>query len=141
MSHLKQYDYIAHILNGTPLPCSCEECARRMERWTCVRAFPAAQSEEMPPGFWARQEAAIAERLVLRAIPIRRWAVAFSAVAFILALGVFLFIRPSREARWKNIETQYDALQTSLDRPDLGDLEACSLVLNEPSDLSEEETL
>jgi hypothetical protein len=141
MSHLKHSDYIAHVLTGAPLPCSCEDCLNLVRRWEGERTFPDQQSTELSPGFCARQEAAIAERLECRPSPMRRWAAAAGAVAVVAGLALMYISRPSREIRWKDVEAQYTVLETSLDRPALGDLEACSLVLTEPSETTEEETL
>ena len=141
MNHIRFSDVLEHALRGTPLPCACGACREKAQRWAADRALLRDFADHRPPGFWARQEEALAARLERRPASALRWAMAAGAAVMIFACAIFLLARPSRETRWRQIETQIPAVQETLNRPALGDLEACSVVLYESVETSEEELL
>ena len=137
MKHVQLSDYLAHVLEGAPLSCGCSDCRERAALWERERGFPAETAGSLPPGFWARQEQTLEDRLAGRARPVLRWAFAAGATALVVAGGLIATLRPSREARWTDIESRYETALAGLDQPTLGDLEACSLVLTETTDTSD----
>ena len=146
MTHVKPSDYLAHVLEGAPLPCACADCREQADLWARERGACRATADALPPGFWARQEQALEARLAQRPRPALRWALAAGAAALVLAGGLIVILHPSREARWTEVQARYETALAGLDQPALGNLEACALVLTEPTDTtdtttSEEESL
>jgi hypothetical protein len=72
-----------------------------------------------------------------------RWAFAAGAAALIVAGGLIATLRPSREARWTEVQSRYETALAGLDQPALGNLEACALILTDTTDTTdtEEESL
>jgi hypothetical protein len=141
MIHIRITDVLDRALRGTPLPCSCDACREKAERWAADRNLPRAFADDRPPGFWAGREAAIGALAAPRPHRALCWAFGAAAALAVLACALFLFARPSRETRWRRFETQIPAVQEALNRPALGDLESCSVVLYESVETSEEESL
>jgi hypothetical protein len=146
MTHIRPIDYLAHVLEGAPLPCACADCREQADLWARERGACRAAADALPPGFLARQEQALDARLAQRPRPALRWAFAAGAAGLVVTAGLMYTLRPSREARWTEVQARYETALAGLDQPALGNLEACALVLTEPTDTtdtttSEEESL
>ena len=138
MTHVRFPDYLAHILEGAPLPCACKDCREQAARWERERGASVAAAEASPAAFWARQEQALEARLARRTRFALRWAIAAVGAAVLIVAGGFITtLRPSREARWMDVQARYEAALGGMDEPALGDLEACSLVLTETTDTAD----
>lgn len=136
--HTRPADVVAHRVIGEPLPCLCPDCGGRIAGWERERARTLAIVDTLPPAFWTRQTARLLDAGRGPA-PRWRWAIAPAAC---LLLAAALFVLPSRspgapddfEARWADV-------QEALERPALGDLEACAVLIDEGENTSPEESL
>ena len=137
-THLRRADFIAHAVLGVPVSCACPDCRQTVTLGERARAFPAETAIHLPPAFWARQESAIVSRIAGKARPQWTWAlapVAVLAMTFILAPAVKHTAQPT------DPEKAYEEALEALDRPALGDLEACSLLFTEGDTTDKEESL
>ena len=136
--HSGAADFVALRILGEPLPCLCTSCRGRSEAWERKRAGFIAVSEILPPAFWTRQAARL---LSAGRGPEPRWRWAVVPAAGLL-LAAALLVLPARsggapddfEARWAEV-------QGAMERPALGDLEACALLLDEGENTTLEESL
>jgi anti-sigma factor RsiW len=140
MSHLTVADYLAHRIEGMPLPCACPACAARIRRWEEGRAADATLPETLPPGFWARQAARLGERAA-RPTPLRRRALAGAAALLVLGAALGGVLIRDRAPAPDDFETRYAAVEDALRRSSIGDLEACGVLLNETATPTTEEVL
>jgi anti-sigma factor RsiW len=140
MSHLTVADYLAHRVEGTPLPCSCPECAASVHRWEEGRAAGAALPEALPPGFWAGQAARLGERAA-RSAPLRRRALAWAAALLVLGAALGVVLTRDRAPAHDDFEARYAAVEAALQRSAIGDLEACGVLLNETAATTTEEAI
>ena len=139
-THLRRADFIACAILGAPLPCACPDCRKAAESWAAERQFPETVSRQLPPAFWTRQESRLSARLAAPRRPARSWVLVPTAC---LTLTLLLFLTPARKAAPPRVEpeTAYDAVTQVLDRPALGDLEACGLLFTGEETSHEEESL
>lgn len=132
MSHLTVADYLAHRVEGTPLPCSCPACAETVRRWEAERALTAQAGESLQPSFWIAQDARL-EAKIQRPTSVRPWLLAGAAALLVLGAGLTVILTRSTPptAKTDDFEARYAAVQEALDRSAIGDLEACGVLLNE----------
>lgn len=135
MSHLTVADYLAHRVEGTPLPCSCPACADAVRRWEADRALASGAAGSLQPSFWTAQEARL-EATLLRRSPVRPWLLAGAAALLVLGAGLGLVLKRDRVPAADDFEARYAAVQEALDRSAIGDLEACGVLLNETEENS-----
>jgi len=129
-----------HVSGGIP-PCSCPDCRVRAAQWEAERAFSDEVSQQLPPAFWTRQEAHLTSRIAAARRSGRACALA-SATGFALLALAYLF--PAHHAvplSAASRVTAYEAAVADLERPALGDLEACGLLFAEGRESDEEESL
>ena len=129
-----------HVFGGIP-PCSCPDCRVRAAQWEAGRAFSDEVSQQLPPAFWTRQEAHLTSRIAAARRSGRAWAFA-SATGF--ALLVLAYLVPAHHPAPLSAASQvaaYEAAVAVLERPALGDLEACGLLFAEGGASDEEESL
>ena len=138
--HLRRAEFIACAVLGDPLPCVCPDCRKAAGTWAAERTIPEFVTQQLPPMFWTRQESRLSAQLAAPRRPARAWVLVPAAC---LALILLLFLTPARKAAPPRVEfeTAYDAAARALDRPVLGDLEACGLLFTGMETLPEEESL
>ncbi len=142
MIHSTLADFMAHRIEGTPLPCACSACAEQAKAWEAGRAAAAGAADALPTAFWTAQEARLQERTA-RAAPSLGRALAGSAALLVLGVGLALLLTRSTPPVVDDYETRYAAVQEALERPALGGLEACGVLLyeNEEGGTAAEEAL
>jgi hypothetical protein len=136
--HTGPADLVAFRALGEPLPCLCPSCRERLARWEGEREASASCAETLPPAFWTRQ--AVRLQSARRGFaPRRAWALAPAAG---LLLAIALFVLPARSGRAPDdFEARWSEVQEALERPALGDLEACAVLLDEGENTTLEESL
>jgi len=140
-THIRRADLIAHAVLGVPVSCACPDCRRAVTLGERTRAFPAETAIHLPPAFWARQESAIVSRIAGKARPQWTWALAPVAAGAVLAMIFILAPAVKHTARPTDPEKAYEEALKALDRPALGDLEACSLLFTEGDTTDKEDSL
>ena len=126
MTHSTFSDLIHHILEGTPLPCSCDDCREKLHALREERNRPAEVTESLKPQFWREQEDLLTHR--------RRsllWVPALAAACLVLFFAAVFFVGGTQEEASPTVASLSDAgqelllmeVETLLDEPPLGDLE------------------
>jgi len=129
---------MAHRVVGEPLPCLCPACRERQAVWDRERLQELSLPESLPSAFWTRQAALLSASHRAPA-PRWRWA-AVPAAGLLLAAALFLL--PDRSPRAPmDFEARWAEVQAALERPALGDLEACAVLIDEGENTPVEESL
>jgi hypothetical protein len=131
---------MACAILGDPLPCACPDCRDAAGKWAEERTVPEIVTQRLPPMFWTRQESRLSARLSAPRRPAPAWMLVPAAG---VCLALLLFLTPAHKSPPPRValETAYDAAAEALERPALGDLEACGLLFTEIETITEEESL
>ena len=140
MSHCRLSDYLAHRLEGTPLPCSCETCRALADGWEAERGRQVGAADSLQASFWTAQEARIQAKGHRPAL-VLPWILAGAAALLILGTGLALILTRGSVPAVDDYEARYAAVQEALERSAIGDLEACGVLLYETEETTTEEEL
>jgi hypothetical protein len=136
--HAGAADHLALAVLGEPLPCRCPGCLGRQAAWERERTDHLHLPESLPHAFWTRQAARL-RSVGSRHAPRWRWAAV--PVAGLL-LAAVLLAPPTRSSGSRDdFEARWAEVQEALERPALGDLEACALLIDGEEPTTTEESL
>lgn len=136
--HSGAADYAALTVIGEPMPCQCPACLERQAAWERERTCHLSLPESLPPAFWTRQAARL-HSAGWRHAPRWRWALV--PVAGLLLASVLLVHLTRSSGSPDDFEARWAEVQEAMERPALGDLEACALLIDGGELTTMEETL
>lgn len=122
MKHIDFLDFLEFKTIEKPLPCTCENCLEKIKKWEMERG----KVKNIENFSFQKQEKYLLEKLGKRTFPFKM-VLAFG-FSFILILGFFAFTNIIRDKKTINFDLEYAKIMEVYQRPDLGDLEACSII-------------
>ncbi len=123
MKHTNFNDYLNYKLLEEPLPCSCEDCLKKIKLWEEEREKYKNFEGNL---FFKKQKKAILEKLRGKFFPYKP-VIAF-AFSLLVLFGIIIFSNVKKSNNMDNFDLEYSKLKAFYEKPVLGDLEACSII-------------
>lgn len=123
MKHTDFFDFLEYKTLEKPLPCNCENCMEKIRNWEKERE----RIEKYEGDFhFQKGEKMILEKVKKRFFPLKA-AITFG-FSLILIFGLFALSNIKKTNKIRNFDSEYSKIMDIYQRPDLGDLEACSII-------------
>lgn len=123
MKHINFKDYLNYKLLEEPLPCSCEDCLKKIEFWEEEREKYKNFEGNL---FFKKQEIILSKKLKSKFFPYKP-VIAF-AFSLLIIFGVIIFSNFKKSNNVDRFDLEYLKLKAFYEKPVLGDLEACSII-------------
>lgn len=130
MKHIDFFNYLEFKTLGKALPCNCDTCMEKIKKWERDRE----NYKNLEDFNFQKQEKNLLGKIEKKVFPFKM-AFAFG-FTLILIFGFFTFTS-IKSRKIKNFEMEYSKIMEVYQRPDLGELEACSIIFE--NNLKEED--
>ncbi|MEJ5167508.1 MAG: hypothetical protein WHV67_10840 [Thermoanaerobaculia bacterium] len=121
MKHIDFFNYLELKTLGKELPCNCDICLEKIKKWERDRE----NFKNFEDFNFQKQERYLLEKIRRKVFPFKMvFAFGFT---LILIFGFFA-LSSIKSKKIENFELEYSKIMEVYQRPDLGDLEACSII-------------
>ncbi len=134
MAHINFEDYLNFKIFNEPLNCNCEVCQEKFENWEREREI-LNEEISLKENFWKKQESIIYKKLEKKVFSYKR--VLTLAISLIIILGFIISGNLIKSKKIMDYDKEYAKYVEILREPQLGDLEACSIIFLEDENLKE----
>ncbi len=135
MAHINYEDYLNFKIFNKPLNCNCEVCKEKFENWERERKI-LGKEVSLKENFWKRQESIIYKKLEKGGFFYKKALVlTFSIIVF---LGFIISGNLIKSKKTMDYDKEYARFVEILSEPQLGDLEACSIIFLEDENIKED---